>query len=64
MPKIEHSIWLLLGPPPSESGMRKNKILERTFGRDSLWYSQCDQIGRFLKDLGDMVSIKSSPNAW
>ena len=25
---------------------------------------QYDQIGRFLKVLGDMVSIKSSPNAW
>ena len=25
---------------------------------------QCDQIGRFLKGLGDMVSIKSSQNAW
>ena len=27
-------------------------------------YAQCDQIGRFLKVLGDMVSIKSIPNAW
>ena len=27
-------------------------------------YEQCDQIGRFLKVLGDIVSIKSSPNAW
>ena len=25
---------------------------------------QCDQIGRFLNVFGDMVSIKSSPNAW
>ena len=25
---------------------------------------QCDQIGRILKVLDDMVSIKSSPNAW
>ena len=25
---------------------------------------QCDQIGLFLKELGDMVSNKSSPNAW
>ena len=25
---------------------------------------QCDQIGLFLKVLGDIVSIKSSPNAW
>ena len=25
---------------------------------------QCDQIGRFLIVLGDMVSIKSSPNTW
>ena len=26
--------------------------------------TQCDQIGRFFKVLGDMASIKSSPNAW
>ena len=26
-------------------------------------YEQCDQIGRFLKVLGDIVAIKSSPNA-
>ena len=26
--------------------------------------NQCDQIVRFFKVLGDMVSIKSSPNAW
>ena len=26
--------------------------------------AQCDQIRRFLKVLGIMVSIKSSPNAW
>ena len=25
---------------------------------------QCDQIGRFLKVPGDMVSIKSSQNVW
>ena len=25
---------------------------------------QCDQIGRILKVLDDMVSIKSSQNAW
>ena len=27
-------------------------------------YRQCDQIGRFLKVLGDMVSSKSSPNRY
>ena len=27
-------------------------------------WDQCDQIGRFSKVLGDIVSIKSSPNAW
>ena len=26
--------------------------------------NQCDQIGWFLKVLGDMVAIKRSPNAW
>ena len=25
---------------------------------------QCGQIGQFLKVIGDMISIKSSPNAW
>ena len=28
------------------------------------WSTQCDQIGRLLKVLGDMISFKSSPNAW
>ena len=29
-----------------------------------LTWVQCDQIGWFLKVLDDMVTIKSSPNAW
>ena len=36
-------------------------------GQRLLWHScciQCDQIGRFFMVLADMVSIKSSPNAW
>ena len=31
---------------------------------DELVPEECDQIGQFLKVLGDMVSIKSSPNKW
>ena len=27
-------------------------------------WCQCDQIGRFLKNLGDKISYKSSPNDW
>ena len=30
----------------------------------SLYRPQCDQIGRFLKDIGDKISNKSSPNDW
>ena len=28
------------------------------------WQQQCDQIGRFLKVLCNMVSDKISPNSW
>ena len=31
---------------------------------DHMCRNQCDQIGWFLKVLGDMVAIKRSPNAW
>ena len=30
----------------------------------SIFRRQCDQIGRFLKVLGDMISIISIPYAW
>ena len=32
--------------------------------RRSIAWEQCDQIGRFLKVLGDKLSLKKSPNVW
>ena len=32
--------------------------------KELLGYNQCDQIGRFMKLLGDKSSYKSSPNIW
>ena len=45
------------GPPKSRFRFRTSV---------NVWTSgiQCDQIGRFLKVLRHMVSVKSSPNAW
>ena len=36
----------------------------RAVSRKAFTSRQCDQIGRFFKVLGIMVSIKSSPDTW
>jgi len=46
---------------PNNSFLIKN---ERKKTDPKVAEKQCDQIVRFFKVLGGMVSIKSSPNAW
>ena len=50
--KVEHGL---------QQRGRGQKWARRRVGRDG---KQCDQIGRFLKVLGDKDSIKSTQNAW
>ena len=39
------------------------ELKEMAQARQGKWV-QCDQIGLFLKDLGEKFSYKSSPNIW
>ena len=41
------------------------KVLFHYIQNTDIWTrKQCDQIGRFLKVLGDKISNNSSPNEW
>ena len=39
-------------------------VVHSILAKELLGYNQCDQIGRFMKLLGDKSSYKSSPNIW